>query len=48
MRQLLLEGHGMPKYITAFDPILGKRVVHVVVNGYAVSLVTRHKFKYHP
>lgn len=34
------------KYIYAFDPVIKKRVVHVVKNGYAISLVTRHKFKY--
>ena len=34
------------KYIYAFDPIIKKRVVHVVKNGYAISLVTGHKFRY--
>jgi len=36
------------QYIYAFDPIIGKRVVHVVINGYAISLVTGNKFKYIP
>ncbi len=34
------------KYIYAFDPLIKRRVVHVVLNGWAVSLVTGHKFKY--
>jgi len=36
----------MPKYITAYDPIIGKRVVHIVEDGWAISLVTGHRFKY--
>ncbi|MDA8054123.1 MAG: hypothetical protein M0Z77_00555 [Thermoplasmatales archaeon] len=34
------------KYITAYDPIIKKRVVHKVINGWAISLVTGHKFRY--
>ena len=33
-------------YIYAYDPIIQRRVVHVVVDGWAISLVTGHKFKY--
>ena len=29
-----------------YDPIIGRRVVHVVIDGYAISLVTRHKTRY--
>lgn len=35
-----------PKYITAYDPKIKRRVVHVVRNGVAVSLVTGNKFRY--
>jgi hypothetical protein len=38
----------MPQYIYAYDPKIGKRVVHVVKNGWAVSLVTGNKFRYEP
>ena len=31
------------KHILAYDPVIGRRVVHVVVNDVAVSLVTRRK-----
>lgn len=34
------------QYIYAYDPIIKKRVVHVVINGWAISLVTGHKFRY--
>jgi hypothetical protein len=33
-------------YITAYDPIAKKRVVYVIKDKWAVSLVTKHKFKY--
>lgn len=33
------------KYIYAFDPIINRRVVHLVKNRIAISLVTGHKFK---
>jgi len=36
------------KYIYAFDPLIKKRVVFVVRNGIAVSLVTGHQFRYKP
>ncbi len=35
-----------PKYITAYDPIIKRRVVYVVIDGWAISLVTGHKFWY--
>ncbi len=34
------------KYIYAFDQKIKKRVLHVVKNGYAISLITGNKFKY--
>ncbi len=34
------------QYIYAYDPTIKKRVVHVVVNNKAISLVTGHKFQY--
>lgn len=34
------------KYISAIDPILEKRVIFKVINGYAISLLTGYKFKY--
>jgi len=34
------------EYIYAYDPIINRRVVHVVIDGLAISLVTGHKFKY--
>lgn len=34
------------EYIYAFDPIIKRRVPHVVRGGYAISLVTGNKFKY--
>ncbi|GEM_PF-2323317 len=33
-------------YIYAYDPILGRRVVYIVINGKAISLLTGHKFNY--
>lgn len=36
----------MPNYIYAFDPIIKKRVVHAIVAGWAISMVTGHKFWY--
>lgn len=35
-----------PKYITAYDPLIKRRVVFIVKNGWAISLVTGHKFWY--
>ncbi|MHB1811398.1 MAG: hypothetical protein ACYCPR_03165 [Thermoplasmataceae archaeon] len=35
-----------PKYITAFDPIIKKRVLFIVKNGWAISVITGHKFRY--
>jgi len=34
------------KYLYAYDPIVRRRVVYVVINGWAISLLTKHKFKY--
>jgi hypothetical protein len=34
------------EYIYADDPCIGKRVIHVVIKGWAISLVTGHRFKY--
>ena len=36
------------KYITAFDPIIKKKVAHIVKNGVAYSLVTGNQFNYKP
>lgn len=36
----------MPEFIYAYDPIIRKRVPHVVRNGWAISLVTGNKFRY--
>ncbi len=36
----------MPQYITAYDPLVGKRAVHMVEGGKAISLVTGHSFPY--
>jgi len=35
-----------PQLIYAYDPIVRKRVVHVVKDGWAISVVSGHKFKY--
>ena len=35
-----------PKYIYAFDKTIGKRVIHIIKDGYAISLVSGAKFKY--
>ena len=35
-------------FVYAYDPKIKRRVVHVVINGWAYSLVTGHKFKYKP
>ncbi len=35
-------------FIYAYDPKIKRRVVHVVSNGFAISLVTGNKFKYSP
>jgi hypothetical protein len=34
------------KYIYAYDKILKRRIVFVVKNDYAISLVTGFKFRY--
>lgn len=36
------------KYITAIDPFLRKRVLFVVENGWATSLITGYSFIYEP
>lgn len=36
------------KYIYAYDPKIKRRVVHIIRNGTAISLVTKNKFKYKP
>ena len=36
----------VPKYICAYDPTIKRRVIHIVINEWAISLVTRHKFRY--
>ena len=33
------------RFVYAYDPVIGRRVVHVVVGEWAVSLATGHKFK---
>jgi len=33
-------------YITAIDPIIKKRVLFIVKDGWAISLITGHRFKY--
>jgi len=38
----------MPQYIYAFDPTIRKRIVHVVKDGQAISMVTGHQFPYSP
>ena len=35
-----------PRYIFAYDPIIKRRVVHMVKGGYAISMVTGHRFRY--
>jgi hypothetical protein len=34
------------RYITAFDPIIKKKVLFLVKGDYAYSVITGHKFKY--
>ena len=34
------------KYYYAYDPNIHRRVVHVLVKGFLISLVTGHKFKF--
>lgn len=36
----------LAKYIYAYDPLIKRRVAHVVVNGWAISLVTGNRFRY--
>jgi hypothetical protein len=38
----------MTKYITAYDPSIRKRVLFIVKNDWAISVVTGYKFKYKP
>jgi hypothetical protein len=33
-------------YISAYDPIVKERVVHKVIKGWAISLLSGHKFRY--
>ena len=35
-------------YIFAYDPKIKKRVVHVVKDGIAISLISGNRFKYRP
>jgi hypothetical protein len=35
-----------PEYIYAYDPLIGRRFVHVVVKGWAVSMATGRKFRF--
>lgn len=35
-----------PRYITAYDPIIKRRVLHILRDGYAISVITGNKFKY--
>jgi len=37
---------GKYKYYYAYDPKVKRRVVHVLMNGYLVSMITGHKFKF--
>lgn len=37
---------GISGYIYAYDPVVKKRVVHVVKRGWAISMVTGNKFRY--
>jgi len=34
------------QYISAIDPVIKKRVLFIVIDGWAISLITGHKFKY--
>jgi hypothetical protein len=36
------------QYITAYDPTIKKRVLFIVKNGWAVSVISGYKFKYTP
>lgn len=38
----------MAEYITAYDPVIKKRVLFKLKNGWAISVITGHKFKYTP
>jgi len=39
---------GRKRYISAIDPIIRRRVLFIVINGWAISLITGHRFKYQP
>lgn len=34
------------RYVYALDPKVNRRVVHVIINGWAISMVTGHRFRY--
>lgn len=34
------------KYIFAFDPTIKKRVLFIVKNGWAISVITGYRFRY--
>jgi hypothetical protein len=36
----------MAKYIYAYDPIIKRRIAYVVKEGWAISLVSGHRFRY--
>jgi hypothetical protein len=36
----------MTEYIYAYDPIIKRRVPHIIVNGWAISMVTGNRFWY--
>ncbi len=40
------KSNNVKRYITAFDPIIKKRVLFLVKGDYAYLVITGHKFKY--
>jgi len=36
----------MTRYISAFDPQIKKRVLFIIKDGWAISLISGYKFKY--
>ena len=45
-RTLKAKGKTPGKYITAIDPTLKRRVLFLVKNGWAISVITGYKFSY--
>lgn len=45
--EIIKELIDMARYIFAYDPTIKRRVTFIVENGWAISMVTGYRFRYH-